>query len=221
MITWMPLIDNMDAPLKAYVAAYLTVSAIVAVVLIVRWRQITMFRTGYWRFVLAPWKAATFIVAMGALIIAGPYSGDHTWDFIDSSFMSVLTYSTAPWAVGMMYLVARGRRPLWLGIVAVCLMLFSASWSYDIYLLLKNGYYTDAWLENMYLSSCMYVNAGLLWNLSWDESKEKVVMAFVQQEWPTSIRPVAFRKVRWYAIALMLPSALMCLGMIILIRILI
>jgi hypothetical protein len=76
--------------------------------------------------------------------------------------MSALTFATAPWSVGVLYLAARGQAPRWKAFVAVCCWLFSASWSYDLYLVLRDGYYPLAWWSNLVLSSCLYASAGLL-----------------------------------------------------------
>jgi hypothetical protein len=51
--------------------------------------------------------------------------------------------------------------------VALCLWLFSASWSYDLYLLLRDGSYPVTWLANLFASSLLYLSAGLFWNLHW------------------------------------------------------
>ena len=42
----------------------------------------------------------TFVVATAGITLIAPYSGDPTWDYVDSVFMSVLAFATAPWVVG-------------------------------------------------------------------------------------------------------------------------
>jgi len=37
------------------------------------------------------------------MVALAPYSGDPTWDYADAAFMCILTYITAPWAVGVLY----------------------------------------------------------------------------------------------------------------------
>src|SRR6185312_8959265 len=103
--------------------------------------------------------------------------------------MSLLTFLTAPWSIGLIYQVFAGRRPLRYLIVASALLFFSSSWFYDGYLLWRDGAYTSRWWANLILSSIIYVAAGMLWNL---EAKEHwnfldgsdVRFSFVRPDWP-------------------------------------
>ena len=75
-----------------------------AIYLAIRKRaEIGYFSPEYWRYLFQPWKVVTFLIALGAFNIAAPFSGDPTWDYVDSTFMSDLTYTTAPWAIGIVY----------------------------------------------------------------------------------------------------------------------
>jgi hypothetical protein len=67
------------------------------------------------------------------------FTNDETWDAVTGAGMAVLTFLTAPWSVGLGYQVVVGRRPARYVIVALALMLFSSSWFYDAYLLLRDG----------------------------------------------------------------------------------
>ena len=94
-----------------YMSAY-TVACIVAVFLMFRERSsLVLFRPEYRQYMLSPWKLLTFAIAAISMVVMAPYTGDPTWDYIDASFMSILTYLTAPWAVGTLYLALRGRAP--------------------------------------------------------------------------------------------------------------
>ncbi|MEO5969837.1 MAG: hypothetical protein ABIQ95_07900 [Bdellovibrionia bacterium] len=64
-------------------------------------------------------------------------------------------------------------------------MLFSASWSYDLYNYLKDGYYPPSWSSNLYLSTFLYIAAGLLWNLSYD-IRSGIRFSFTLERWPFS-----------------------------------
>ena len=63
----------------------------------------------YWRYLLQPWKLATFAVAAAGITLIAPWTGDPTWDYFDALMMSVLTFASAPWAVGTLYRALRGR----------------------------------------------------------------------------------------------------------------
>jgi len=132
---------------------------------------IELFQSRYWRFLLQDWKVAIFLLAAAGLIVIAPYTGDPTWDYVDASFMSILAYATAPWAVGTLYLAIRGKAMAAKIYVAICISMFSASWSYDLYLILRDGAYPDTWFPNIFASSVLYVSAGLLWNLEWKEGR--------------------------------------------------
>jgi hypothetical protein len=80
---------------------------------------------------------------------------DCTWDFMNASFMSLLAFTTAPWAIGTLYLALRGRASGTSAYIAVCIWLFSASWSYDLWHLVDFGEYPPTWLPNVLASSCL------------------------------------------------------------------
>ena len=100
-----------------------------------------------------------------------------TWDWIDASIMSVLTFATAPWAMVVFYGLRRRTPPLWKLYVAFVLAMLSASWSYDGYLLIHDGFYPASWLENAIASMVLYVSAGLFWSVD-GHSVRKVVFVF-------------------------------------------
>jgi hypothetical protein len=150
----------------------------------------------YWRFLTVPWKLWLFVPAFLFVTFAGRYTNDETWDRVTGSGMAILTFLTAPWAVGLIYQVFMGRRPVRYLVVALALLLFSSSWFYDGYLLWRDGAYTGRWLGNLMLSPFIYVAAGLMWNL---EAKPSVGfhddsgfrLSFVRADWPS--RPVDTR----------------------------
>ena len=49
------------------------------------------------------WKLFTFFVAGSTITFMGPYTIYAIWDSIEGAFMSILTFLTAPWAVGSIY----------------------------------------------------------------------------------------------------------------------
>lgn len=101
--------------------------------------EFTLTSTPYLKFLLRPWKIVTFIVATLGIILIAPYTGDPTWDYIDAALMSILTFVTAPWSIGTLYRGIKFKVVNKSEILAVCLWMFSASWSYDLYLLLRDG----------------------------------------------------------------------------------
>jgi hypothetical protein len=150
----------------------------------------------------APWRLATFAVATAALVAFAPYSGDPTWDAWDAGFMSALTFATAPWTVGCLYRAARGQRRWSELYVAACVWMASASWSYDLYILLRDGLYPPSALANIPASSILYLAGGLFWSLDWRPGRG-VTFAFLEADWPAAGARGAFPRILGYAVAFM------------------
>jgi hypothetical protein len=119
----------------------------------------------YVRFLCVPWKLATFLPAFLFVGFGGHFTDDETWDLVTGIGMSILTFTTAPWAIGILYKCLSGKKHWKYLMVAVALTFFSCSWFYDGYLFLRDGHYTSRWLGNLILSPMVYVAAGLMWNL--------------------------------------------------------
>jgi len=198
-----------------YLIAWLT-ACVTALVLYVREREAHLIsRPAYWRFIAVPWKAATFAIAAGAMVAMAPYTGDPTWDYVDAAFMSVLCYATAPWAVGVAYRAVKGKAH-WREIyVMVCAWMFSVSWSYDGYILIKTGVYPLTWLSNIALSSVLYISAGMLWNLEHQPGRG-VSFGFLRADWPQSLSGGRFSQVAWFALPFMVLAAGLTLAFVVL-----
>lgn len=151
-------------------------------------------RKSYWVFLSKPWKIITFIIAATLLIFVSPYSGDYTWDYYDTSFMSISTFLTAPWAIGVFYRFRKGKASFKQTFVAFCLWMFSVSWSYDIYIFYRDKEYPHTWWPNIVLSSILYACAGLLWSLDWKKEKG-IFMSFKEDTWPTVSQGRVFHKI--------------------------
>jgi len=95
----------------------------------------------YFRFLTVPWKICVFVPAFLFVSFAGHFTNDETWDFVTGSGMSILTFLTAPWAIGLFCQVFAGKRPRRYLIVASALCFFSSSWFYDSYLLWRRSLY--------------------------------------------------------------------------------
>ena len=139
---------GIDGFFIVYTALWVSACMIAAALYFRDPQAFSISRPDYFRFLFIPWKVATFAIAALGLSLVAPYTGDPTWDYVDAAFMSVMTFVTAPWVVGTIYLFIRrsvGFQSLY---VALCLWMFSASWSYDLYLLVRDGSYPFTWLPN-------------------------------------------------------------------------
>lgn len=205
----------MTPALSVYLAAWLAACAL-ALWLYLRDRgAYVVSRPAYWRFVLAPWKATTFALAATGMVVVAPYTGDPTWDYFDAAFMSIFCYATAPWAVGTVYRLAQ-RRAHWREIyVMACAWMFTVSWSYDGYMLLKSGYYPATWQSNIALSSILYVSAGLLWSLE-HRPGSGVAFGFTRDDWPQPLPGGGgFGRVAWFALPFMALAAALVLAFVV------
>jgi hypothetical protein len=196
-----------------YLLAWGSACLVALAIFIYRFKTWDITRRGYWRFLLQPWKAASFAVAASGLILIAPYTGDVTWDYFDAAFMAILTFSTAPWAVGVLYKAAQRQRSAWDAYLALCAWMFSASWSYDLYLLLRDGEYPATWDVNIGASSVLYLAAGLLWNLEYREGRG-IIFAFMEETWFVDQARTAFRQIVWYALPFILIAAVAILSFV-------
>lgn len=193
-------------PFALYMAAWMAACLAAAYLIARHWQRLELCHARYWRFLLQDWKVLSFSVAAAGLTVVAPYSDDYTWDYIDAPVMSVLTFVTGPWAVGTLYRALRRRAPWVYGYIALCVWLFSASWFYDLYIVLRDGSYSPYWLPNLFLSSILYLCAGLLWSLEW-RPEQGVLFQFTEPHWPERDADRNFGKIFWFALPLMILAA--------------
>lgn len=195
----------MELFFKLYIAAW-SVACLLALALFLRRPSaFAVARRAYWHFLGEPWKLATFAAGAALITLVAPYTGDPTWDHVDGFFMSVFCFASAPWVVATFYFAAH-RRSSWREVyIAVCAWLFSASWSYDIYLVWRDGEYPLTWLPNLFASSVIYLGAGFFWNLEWQRDRG-VIFSFMRPGWPSRPAESAFLRLLGYAAVFALPA---------------
>lgn len=195
----------MDIAYKFYIAAW-SLACLMAFALFLRRPGVfAIGRRAYWHFLGEPWKLATFVAGTALITLAAPYTGDPTWDYIDGFFMSIFCFTTAPWVVATLFFATRRQCTLQDIYVAVCVWLFSASWSYDIYLVWRDGDYPSTWWPNLFASSVIYLAAGLFWNLEWLAGRG-VIFSFMRPGWPSRPAESAFFRLLGYAAIFALPA---------------
>lgn len=154
------------------------------------WNHFKTDSRKYWPYLTTKWKLVTFAVSGAFISFAGPFTSDPTWDFISGFGMSVLTYLTAPWCVGVIYQFIKRQRALSDVIVAITFWLLSASWFYDGYIWWRDGFYPPTWNSNLLVSSALYFCAGLFWNL--ESVAKQVGFGFERRDWPTRFQNDCF-----------------------------
>ena len=117
----------------------------------------------YWRELLRPWKLASFAVGMAWLIYGSLNYGIGDWNLGDSLIMGGLTYLTAPWCVGTLWLCVDRRPRRWPVWMAAALLVGWAvvDGSYTLYNLL--AHYSLYRAANFPASSALYLLAGCIW----------------------------------------------------------
>jgi len=188
---------------KIYLCTWIIYVILALINLYVRKETEILFSKNYLKFLKKPWKLTTFLISGLFITLIGPYTSDPTWDFINGGIMSVLTFWTAPWAAGMIYKILIRKFPIRLIFPVSALWFFSASWSYDLYLVIRDGFYPDAWFSNLLVSSVIYLSAGLMWNLDYEKSRG-IFFSFTQDTWPQVNEGVVLHKIIWIAIPFML-----------------
>lgn len=184
-----------------------SVCLLLAIILFFRKKQLKKNLSEYLRFLFEPWKAVTFLIAASGLTLVAPYTGDFTWDYTDGLFMSILTFTTAPWAVGTIYRTLTSRASWTDMYIALCLMLFTSSWSYDAYIWLRDGIYPDTWLSNLIISPNLYISGGLFWNLEHHPEKG-LKFSFQRDAWYHESIRSSFAKLFWIALPFMVLNVL-------------
>jgi hypothetical protein len=187
---------------KAYIICWIA-ACFVALFLAIKDRDtIPLARAEYWRFIFRPWRLMTYAIACFGMVVIAPYTGDPTWDYYDAFFMSTLTYFTSPWVIGALYNAGKGRLKPAHTFIAICIWMFSVSWSYDLYHVFRYGRYPETWFSNIFASSVLYISAGLFWSLDWIEGRG-VTFVFLENNWPYCMSESPFSKVVWYALLFM------------------
>ena len=168
----------------AYLAAWSFACIAALVVAAARWRSFAIARRSYLVGMTRPWKLATFALAFAGIVLVAPRSGDPTWDHWDAAFMAILVYTTAPWTLGVLVRArTRGSAEIY---AAMCTWLFSASFSYDLYILVRDHHYPRSWWSNLIVSSALYGLGGAMWSLR-GQRGGRPTFAFLRDDWPASL----------------------------------
>ena len=177
-----------------------------------RFNHLDIFKKDYLNFITKPWKLITFLIAFISFNLIGPFSGDPTWDLYTSSAMSLLTYLSAPWSVCVFYKFVKKKTDKVTVFIAFVALMFSVSWCYDWYLVLRQGSYPETWFANILLSSTVYIAAGLYWNIEYRPIKG-ITLAFVNEDWiRTDDADYSFKKIWWVIAITTLPVAILFLS---------
>lgn len=194
-----------------YIGCWVTLTLAAMILVAIRFRSYALGSPAYWSSRRVRWRVITFAIATLAFVLIAPYTGDPTWDAVDAAAMAILTYLTAPWALGILYRSVRRRALTSETFVAAVVWMFSASWIYDGYILLRDGVYPPTWWSNIAASSVLYAAGGCMWSLSWAPDRG-THLEFTAPEWPQASvgRSNRFSKVAWAVLPFVALVALIC-----------
>lgn len=178
------------APFGPYLAAQAVLTLAALAVAWARRGEIALLTRGYREQLLAPFRLVLFAVALAAFVIGAPWMGDPTWDAIDATFMSVGCYVAAPWTCGLLYgaLFRAGgagarRASRAEAFVATIAWLVVTSWSYDVYLVVRDGLYPVTFRENAIASTILYLLGGLFFSIG-PHAERGLLFVFMDPRWP-------------------------------------
>ena len=166
-------------------------------------QQLDLTPARYGKFLLQPWKVVTFLLAFAGVVYLSRYEDDPTWNYATIALKSVLIFATAPWSIATLYRATWNKVPNWFVLPALVVWMFAASWSYDLFLLIRHGFYPLTWAANILPSSFVYCAAGLYWNVDWNPQRG-THFAFSADDWPKSGGGFSFQKVLWVSFLFLL-----------------
>jgi hypothetical protein len=161
------MFEKVPINLEIYLFSYLLLMLICIVLIIKNRRQYNFFTKEYLRFIFTLPRFIIYIAGSLVLIVPVPYLNAHSWDYPIAVFQPVLAYLTAPWAFTVFYKMIKGTARCGEAYVASCMMLFTGSWSVELYLLFRDGYYMPDWIINIPIGIFCYVIMGIIWNIPW------------------------------------------------------
>ena len=165
------MLNNIPISLKLYMLAY-SLCLLTSIGLIIKNRvEYNLFTKDYWRFIFTPTKFTIYIIGTLGLIIPVPFLNYHSWDYPIAVFQPILAYLTAPWSIGVLYRMIKGTIKFSEIFIAYCMMLFAGSWSVELYLIFRDGYYMPDWIINIPIGICCYLLVGFLWNIDFKNGK--------------------------------------------------
>lgn len=202
-----------------YMALWMSFCLLALIMMMLDRRRLIPEWQDYLRLLFMPWKLALFVPALLFVSFAGRFTNDETWDVVTGAGMSLLTFLTAPWSVGLIYQVLGGTRPRRYLIVALALVLFSSSWFYDAWQLWRDGAYSGRWWSNLMFSPIIYLAGGLLWNLEAREQRDfldgrSVQFSFMRADWPKRPADGRFAPLAAASAPLIVAAALLLTGLV-------
>ena len=162
---------NAQLPMQVYIAIYVTLLLMALGLTLRHRRQLKFLTRDYFIFLCTPAKFAIYVFGTLALVLPVEPLGLSSWDYPVAFVQPAIAYLLAPWAVAAFCKASKGQASALEMYVAGCCMLFTGSWSVELYILVRDGAYMHDWLENLPIGIVCFLGVGLLWNVDWENRR--------------------------------------------------
>ena len=161
------MFENLSLGMSIYVITYSFLIVLTLAIVLYKRREFNFLTKDYFKFLFTKERLAIYSLGTIALLIPAHFLDIHSWDYTIALFQPVLAFVFAPWSVDVLCKAEKKKAKLSETFTAICLMLFTGSWSVELYLLLRDGYYMPDWLINIPIGIVCFFIAGSLLNAEW------------------------------------------------------
>ncbi|MCM8532548.1 MAG: hypothetical protein NE330_15390, partial [Lentisphaeraceae bacterium] len=143
------MIEGLSITMNIYVCCYLALLFSVIVIILLKKRELNFLTKDYFKFLFTKERFCIYCLGTIALLLPAHFLEIHSWDYTIAIFQPILAYITAPWSVEVLCKLEKSKAKLSETFVALNMMMFTGSWSVELYLLYRDGYYMPDWLVNI------------------------------------------------------------------------
>lgn len=161
------MITNLSMWMSIYVILYSTLMFVALVIIFWKRKDFHFLTKDYFRFLLTKERFLIYSIGTLSLLIPAHFLEIHSWDYSIAIFQPILAYLFAPWSVEVLCKFEKSQASFSETYTAVCLMLFTGSWSVELYLLWRDAYYMPDWLVNIPIGITCFIIIGSLLNVEW------------------------------------------------------
>ena len=159
---------NLSQWMSIYVFTYSLLVLITFILVFYKRKEFNFLTESYFKFLFTKERFLIYVLGTVSLLIPAHYLDIHSWDYSIAIFQPILAYLTAPWSVEVLCKLEKGCGKVSESFVAFCLILFTGSWSVEMYLLFRDGYYMPDWIINIPIGIACYLIIGTLLNVDWN-----------------------------------------------------
>lgn len=164
-------LSNLPISLQLYLVCYFALSLVCICLLVWRRNSYNFLTLSYFKFLFTKQRLLIYILGTLALVIPVPIIDYHSWDYPIAICQPILAFLMAPWAVEVFCKFEKKKAKYHETFCAFCMMMFTGSWSVELYLLWRDGFYMPDWLINIPIGIACFLIIGTLLNIDWGEKE--------------------------------------------------